>query len=106
MVNKLIRDGEVAVLYSSGFGAGWSSWNLEWAEQLVFDADLALAVEKGDMAQAERIADTLTGGDGYLGGIKGLTLMWLPVGTRFRISEYDGAESVIELGQEELTFSA
>ena len=26
-MNKVIRDGKVAVLYSPGYGAGWYSWN-------------------------------------------------------------------------------
>jgi len=26
-MTKYIRDGKVAVLYSPGFGAGWSTWN-------------------------------------------------------------------------------
>ena len=27
MVEKLERDGKVAILYSPGYGAGWSTWN-------------------------------------------------------------------------------
>jgi hypothetical protein len=26
-MEKVIRDGKVAVLYSPGYGAGWYSWN-------------------------------------------------------------------------------
>lgn len=34
-MEKVIRDGKVAVLYSEGFGAGWSTWN-EGMNELVF----------------------------------------------------------------------
>ena len=27
MTEKYIKDGKVAVAYSPGFGAGWSTWN-------------------------------------------------------------------------------
>jgi hypothetical protein len=30
----------------------------------------------------------------YFGGAEDLQIMWLPVGTRFRITEYDGYEDV------------
>ena len=26
-MTKCIRDGKVAILYSPGYGAGWSTWN-------------------------------------------------------------------------------
>jgi hypothetical protein len=31
----------------------------------------------------------------YFGGSDNLTIQWIPVGTEFRINEYDGAESII-----------
>jgi hypothetical protein len=44
-MNKLIRDGLVAVLYSPGFGAGWYSWNSEHPE-ILFDPALVELVEQ------------------------------------------------------------
>lgn len=29
-MDKVIRDGMVAVIYSPGYGAGWSSWNRDY----------------------------------------------------------------------------
>lgn len=43
-MEKLEKDGKVAILYSPGFGAGWSTWNSEWADQLVFDKEIAEAI--------------------------------------------------------------
>ena len=35
--------------------------------------------------------------DVYCGGASNLSIRWIPVGTQFRIEEYDGSEHVIEL---------
>jgi hypothetical protein len=41
VTNRFIRDGHVAVIYSRGYGAGWSSWNREYSEEdLIFDPGL------------------------------------------------------------------
>jgi hypothetical protein len=37
---------------------------------------------------------TLKYPDAYVGGIGNLTIGWVPVGTKFRIAEYDGAEYI------------
>jgi hypothetical protein len=46
-MDRVIVDGYVAVVYSRGYGAGWSSWNREYSEEeLIFDpglVDLVLA---------------------------------------------------------------
>ena len=35
--------------------------------------------------------------DVYCGGTNNLIIKWVPVGTRFRIDEYDGSESIIRI---------
>lgn len=35
--------------------------------------------------------------DVYCGGAGDLTIEWVPVGTKFLITEYDGAESIITI---------
>ena len=92
-MTKTIRNGMVAVLYSSGYGAGWSTWNLEIPEML-FDSGLVDLVEsKADNEKLEAYC-TLKWPEAYLGGLEGIGIEWLPVGTAFRIHEYDGSESV------------
>ena len=44
-MEKVIRDGKVAVLVSHGFGAGWYSWNTEH-QQLLFHPKLVEMVEQ------------------------------------------------------------
>lgn len=91
-MNKVIRDGKVAVLYSPGFGAGWYTWNLEHPE-IIYDPGIVDLLESGE--QDKLIAYvTLKWPDLYTGGMDSLKIVWLPVGTAFKIEEYDGNESI------------
>ena len=47
MVKKVIRNNEVAVIYSPGFGAGWYTWNqlIDNSEQLLFDPVIVQILE-------------------------------------------------------------
>ncbi len=93
---KVIRNGQVAILVSSGFGAGWSTWNSEYADFLAFDAGLVkLADEGADAATAEAYVKSKLGDDCYvyMGGWP-VDVEWLPEGTPFYIHEYDGYESI------------
>ena len=93
-MEKLVRDGKVAVLYSPGFGAGWSSWNHgEYGNELVFDPVLAAYVDEGKMNEAKTYVAVRFPGM-YDGGLEDLAVAWIPVGTAFRIHEYDGSESI------------
>jgi len=93
---KLVEDGKVAVLYSPGYGAGWYTWNREYPE-IVFDPSIVRLVEKGKFDELITYM-TLKYPDMYLGGLEDLEVKWLPIGTKFRIDEYDGNESVELLG--------
>jgi hypothetical protein len=91
---KLIRDGEVAVLVSGGFGAGWSTWNYDYPEML-YDAEVAQMLDCVEPDwQAIRKYCQEKYPNAYLGGLDGLYVEWLPQGTAFRIHEYDGSETV------------
>ena len=89
-MNKVIRDGKVAVLYSPGYGAGWYSWNRDRPECL-FDPNIVAMVEAGQHDQIEEYCKTA---DLYAGGAKQLEIEWLPVGTPFKILENDGHETI------------
>lgn len=97
-VVRFIKDGKVAVLVSPGFGAGWTSWNSEFAEAMAFDADIVqLVLDGADTTVIESKAKEKWP-DGYFGGARDLTVEWLPQGTAFDIQEYDGSESLRVLG--------
>ena len=93
-MKKTIRDGKVAVLYSPGFGAGWSSWNSTFPE-CVFDPEIVQMLEKEtDAYEIAQFAESKYGDEFYPGGAEDLRIMWLPEGTEFIINEYDGSESI------------
>lgn len=96
MINKVIRDGFVAVLVSPGWGAGWSTWaNSDMAETLLFEPDVVAWVESGKL-DAFPDLQTKYGKKFYfpINDLEDLEIQWVPVGTRFRIEEYDGSESL------------
>lgn len=100
MTKKVIRDGKVAVLVSHGFGAGWSTWSNchEQEEVCLFHPAFVAWVEGGKKGDIEEIATKITGDEYFsCGGADGLTIHWLPVGQQFRIDEYDGAETLVYL---------
>lgn len=91
---KYEKDGKVAVLYSPGFGAGWSTWAWDGeAESLAMNAKIVEAFLAGGGEAATRVAEELHP-DVYTGGAEDLSVEWIAKGTAFRINEYDGNESI------------
>jgi hypothetical protein len=90
-LDKVIRDGKVAVLYSPGFGAGWFSWH--HIEALVYDPRVVHYVETGEKELILSYVDEVYP-DIYCGGVEDLQIEWINEGTLFRINEYDGSESI------------
>jgi len=90
-MEKLIIDGKVAVAVSYGFGAGWSTWN----GINPMDARFNTLFLNGEIGEIKKIceAEDL----GYAGGAEDVSIEWIPVGTKFVIEEYDGAESLMEI---------
>lgn len=96
-MDKVIKDGKVAVLISHGFGAGWFSWNSEHKE-LLFHPKLVDMVEQGrnDEITDEWVKENI-GIDIYTGGSDGLKIHWVPEGSVFLVNEYDGSESLMTI---------
>jgi hypothetical protein len=88
-MNKLIRDGQVAVLVSPGYGAGWYSWHQ--IEELLYDPSIAEWLEAEEMDKIEHYLTLKYPGE-YFGGLEDLTVQWIDQGSEFRIAEYDGSE--------------
>jgi hypothetical protein len=102
-MDKVIKDGRVAVLYSPGYGSGWYTWNQEFPE-LIFSPAIVKLVEQEKFDELETYME-LKYPEVFKGGMMDLEIEWIPVGTEFRIHEYDGAES-IELKEELNWFTA
>ena len=94
-MEKVIRDGKVAVLVSHGFGAGWYLWNTS-NQQLLFNPKLVEMVEQNRTNEIDEdwIKENLGIEHVYCGGASDLIIHWLPIGTAFEIDEYDGSESL------------
>ena len=93
-MNKVIRDGMVAVLYSPGFGAGWYTWNYD-NPQCLFDPEIVEMLENNASPNdIESFAEKKYGEDFYAGGADDLRIVWLNEGTKFIVHEYDGSESI------------
>jgi len=91
-MNKLNQDGKVAVLYSPGFGAGWYTWNYEHPE-ILFDPAIVKFVEKEKWDELATYVE-LKYPEIYTGGMRELTVEWIPEGALFKVNEYDGSESI------------
>ena len=91
-MNKLIRDQKVAVLVSPGYGAGWYSWHSN--EELLYDPSIVEWVEQDDLDKIKTYLELKYPNDTTL-GLEDLVVEWVPVGARFRIEEYDGAENLV-----------
>lgn len=101
MTEKYIKDGQVAVAYSPGYGAGWATWNSDKLETLIFHPDIINMILSNKQSEIDKNWLVEHFGEEfknvYCGGVSNLSIEWVPVGTQFRIDEYDGYESVIEL---------
>jgi hypothetical protein len=95
-MTKCVRDGKVAVLYSPGFGAGWSTWNNDkYREFLLHDEKLVELVEFKQQNKIEEYVKSVYPGE-YICvlGAHQLRVEWVYPGTQFLINDYDGSESI------------
>jgi hypothetical protein len=102
-MDKFIINDKVAVLYSPGYGSGWYTWNQEFPE-LIFSPAIVKLVADEKFEELETYME-LKYPEVFKGGMMDLEIEWIPVGTEFRIHEYDGSES-IELKEELNWFTA
>ena len=98
-MNKVVRDGRVAVIYSPRYGSGWYSWHL--IPELLFDPVVVAMIEADRYEDIEeycgmRWPDLLTVGDP-----EDLTIAWVEEGREFQIEEYDGSEKLRFKDQEQ-----
>lgn len=94
-IEKVIRNGKVAVLYSPGFGAGWYSRHGNKA--LLFHPTLVELVEQDRRDEiTNELLESITGEESVgLLGVRQLQIEWLNKGQRFGIDDYDGAECIV-----------
>ena len=94
-MEKVVKDGKVAVLISPGYGAGWYTWNTDYPELLFHPKIVELVEQQRNNEITEEWVEENLKISIYTGGACDLEIVWLPVGTNFRINEYDGHESLL-----------
>lgn len=95
----VIKDNQVAILYSPGYGAGWSTWNKEeYRKTLLMHPELVeWTLETNHKKnKLQRIIGRLFGEDQYVCilGADQLKVEWVPSGSQIRINDHDGNESL------------
>ena len=82
--------GNVGVVFSTGYGAGWSTWDADVDPMNAFVAAAVLLNSNVRGIAEEQYPNA------YYGGLDrgGLVLEFIQPGTRFKINEYDGFESL------------
>lgn len=88
-MEKIIRDGKVAVAVSYGYGGGWSTWT----DVNPMDARFNKLFLHGEHGKAAELCHKLE--LGYAGGAKDVEIEWVKEGTEFVITEYDGNEDIM-----------
>ena len=93
-MEKYIKEGNVAVLVSPGYGAGWSTWVREAVDESMFDVTLVKHFLGEEVLSDVQLESYLTDKypNSYTNGVHDCVVKWVPVGSRFVIDEYDGYE--------------
>ena len=110
--------GEIGILVSYGYGAGWSSWS-EYGIKLAVDKRIIekfnehinndewrMAIDSfhdNDIkTEFQNFLSSIGYDNVYLGGLKDCELVFVPKGSAVRITEYDGNEN-LEIGYTDYT---
>ena len=91
-MEKVIKDGMVAVLVAPGFGAGFSTWGAPI--EAIFNPTLIELVQQEKVQEAIDFVEK-NWEDVYTGGVQDLVVNWVPEGSEFIIEEYDGSETLM-----------
>ena len=82
-------------LISEGYGAGWSTWNLDYKEFLLFNKGLIeLAKKNANESEVKRYLQKNGIYSIYMRGWEDIKVVTLEDNEQFIIEEYEGWESV------------
>lgn len=87
------ENNELGVLYSPGYGVGWSSMG---DKELAYDKRIVeyWLTEHPDIQKMEMYLERIGYHGVWMGGYNNLKIAWIPKGTMFYIHEYDDSESI------------
>jgi hypothetical protein len=87
----------VPIIYTSDYGAGWSSWNTDVDP---CDKELAAMIESGASSKDIIALATEKWPDGFHDGLINASVDWAEPDTVFIIDECDGRERIRYLSEE------
>ena len=110
--------GEIGILVSYGYGAGWSSWS-EYGIKLAVDKriiekfnehidddewcrEIGSFHDNDIQTEFQNFLSSIGYDNVYLGGLKDCELVFVPKGSAVRITEHDGNEN-LEIGYTDYT---
>lgn len=98
MTDKYIVDGQVAVIYSPGYGAGWYTWNSY--PGILYDHRVVKWILEGKPRHeidflVSYLMETYPDIYAPLDNLNNLVVEWMPEGTLFWIDAYDGSEYIV-----------
>jgi hypothetical protein len=97
MIEKVTEDGKVAVIIHAEYGGGWSSC-IRWShtQSLLYNPTIVAILTSGAAnAESQIKAYMETNFPEVIAySYRNLSVVWIPVGTKFRVLEYDGWESI------------
>ena len=107
-VELYVKRGKIGILVSPGYGAGWSTWNqkeLAYDKRVVdywlahkddedFMANVDSFSENDDKEEVAAFFESLGYHSVYLGGFNQIVMRYVKPGVKWKISEYDGWESL------------
>ena len=92
-MDKVVRNGMVGVIVTDGYGCGWSTWmyncNLSFRERYLFCPKIIEWIETGKKDKFPIEDDNLPEE-----AKKNLMVEWVPEGSEFFITNYDGNETI------------
>ena len=94
-MEKFINEkGQVGVIVSAGFGAGWSTWNENQDYLCMNKTIVEMKLRKASADEVESHVKKEKGEEPYMGGWGSAEVEWVQKGTIFTINEYDGSEEI------------
>lgn len=89
-MEKYIKDGKVGVIISPGYGTGFYTGGAPL--EAVFSPPLITMIQNRDLYGVYKILKEKH--NFYFMDLFNLDVKWIPQGSRFKITEYDGSESI------------
>lgn len=99
------KDGDIEILISPGFGAGWSTWDSNSINLAVDKKIIDFFKKYGKYVSLDKLKTFLEsiGYEGvYCGGWKNIVIEKIKPNCKFRIDEYDGSEELISYEDDHL----